>query len=141
MANSVEGGVAEGNGGVTAQPVKQRLWLERLGVALITVVALGAPFLFGFVFYLGLQPQGITFNDNDPFRQGHIWMQRERRGVTGIGIQTTRPEAGPNNLQCARTSLTYLHWRPNIGIDTNGGSCTCYEMQQGRPVISSAVCE
>ena len=120
---------------------KRRLGLERLGIALITVVALGAPFVFGFLFYLGIKPEGITLNEGDLFREAHIWMQRERRGVTGIGIQTTRAEAGPNAEQCARTSLLYFHWRPSLGIDTSGGSCTCYEVKQGQLVSSPLVCQ
>ncbi len=124
-----------------AKAGNKRVWLERLGIALITVIALGAPFVFGFVFYLGLQPEGITLNEGDLFRETHVWMQRERRGPTGIGIQTTRAEAGPGDAQCARTSLIFLHWRPNLGIDTSGGSCMCYVMQQGQLAVAPQVCQ
>jgi hypothetical protein len=120
---------------------KSRLWLERLGIVLVAVVALGTPFVFGFVFYLAVRPAGVFFNEDDPLRVTHIWMQRERGGASGIGLQTTSTSAGAGGLQCARTRITFLRWRPALEIELGGGSCTCYQTQNGKLAATKAVCE
>ena len=104
-----------------------RLWLERLGVALITVVALGAPFVFGFVYYLGVT-DGIDINQDDPLRESRIWMQKERRGPTGIGWLRTTPTNSPQpGVQCALSQLTVLNWTNGLSLDASASYCKCYE--------------
>jgi hypothetical protein len=121
---------------------KTRLWLERIGVGLITVLALSAPFVCGFVYYLGVT-DGIEINVGDPLRESRIWMIRERRGPTGIGWQYTAPIAGPlPGVQCARSQLIILNWSGGLSLDTSSNYCKCYEPNaRGEMKESSATCQ
>ncbi len=106
---------------------RTREWLARIATALIAIVALGAPFVFGFVYYLGVT-DGIEINAGDPLRESRIWMQKERRGPTGIGWLYTAPGNAPQaGLQCARTQLTILNWRGGLSLDTSVNYCKCFE--------------
>ena len=102
---------------------KTKLWLERLGVAMITVVALGAPFVLGFVGYIGLRPEGIFFNEGDPQRETHVWMERERQGPVGIYWQRALQKAGADGKPCTYANLTSLRWRPKLQLESNDGGC------------------
>jgi hypothetical protein len=102
---------------------KAKLWLERLGVALITVVALGAPFVFGFLGYLGLKPEGVVINEGDPQREMHIWIERERRGLIGFFVQRTLQKPGEDGKTCTYTHLIELRWRPEWSFASNDGPC------------------
>ncbi len=102
---------------------KTKLWLERLGVAMITVVALGAPFVFGFVGYLGLKPEGVFINEGDPQREAHIWMERERKGPVGIYVQRVRQKSGADGKACIYTNLTEWRWSPSWTFASNDGPC------------------
>lgn len=117
---------------------RTRLWLERLGVALFTVVALGAPFVFGFVYYLGVS-DGIDINAGDPLRESRIWMQKEKRGPTGIGWLRTAPANSPQpGVQCAQSQLTMLNWSGGLSLDTSSRYCKCYE-PNGTTLKESAI--
>jgi hypothetical protein len=98
-------------------------WIERLGVALITVAALGSPFVFGFVGYLGLKPEGVFINEGDSQREAHIWIERERRGLVGLFVQRTLTRPGEDGKTCVYTRLTELRWRPEWAFISNDGPC------------------
>lgn len=121
---------------------RTRLWLERIGVALIAVVSLSAPFVFGFVYYLGVT-DGIEVNSGDPLRESRVWMIQERRGPTGIGWQHTTPIASPRvGVQCAHTQLTVLNWRGGLSLDTSARYCRCFEAAGNDALRESTVtCE
>jgi hypothetical protein len=102
---------------------KARVWLERLGVAMITVVALGAPFMVGFVGYIGLKPEGVFINEGDPQRETHIWMERERSGPVGIYVQRTLQKTGADGKLCTYTNLSELRWSPGWAWASNDGAC------------------
>lgn len=126
----------------TSNMSKTRLWLERIGVALIAVLSLSAPFVFGFVYYLGVT-DGIEINSGDPLRESRVWMIQERRGPTGIGWQHTAPIGSPApGVQCARTQLTVLNWRGGLSLDTSAKYCRCFEAgANGAPKESTVACE
>ena len=105
---------------------KTRLWLDRLSLALITVLALGLPLVLAFIFYLGVRQEGIFINEGDPLRQGHIWMQHERTGPVGLGLQTSAEEAGPNGQACARATITFLRWNPKFELTRERGELVCF---------------
>ena len=102
---------------------KTKLWLERLGVALITVFALGAPFVVGFVGYLGLKPEGIFINEGDPQRETHIWIERERKGLVGIYVQRPLQKFGVDGKACSYTNLSGLRWKPSWAWVSEDGAC------------------
>lgn len=122
---------------------KFRLWLERLGLVLITFLALGTPLALGLFGYLALS-DGIDFNTSDPLRAGRIWMIREPRRMTGLGLVTqsssTPADSSQAGLQCARTHFTALLWSPEWRIDRNAQSCTCYITADGRLRDSKTPC-
>ena len=96
---------------------KTRLWLERLGVALITVVALGAPFVCGFIYFLGVT-DGLEIDSGEPLREARVWMMWEKGRPTGIGWFRNTPAGSPQaGVQCARGQLTVLNWRGGLSID------------------------
>lgn len=118
---------------------KTRLWLERMGVAIIAILSLTAPFAFGFVYYLGVT-DGIDINAGDPLRESRIWMIRERRGPTGIGWLLTAPVDSPQpGLQCARSQLTVFNWRGSLSLDTSARYCRCYEADKRGQLTESAL--
>lgn len=122
---------------------KFRLWLERLGLVLITILALGSPLALGLFGYLALG-DGIEFGGGDPLRTGRLWMIRENRRMTGIGL-VTQSSTSPDDpadagLQCARTNFTALLWSPNWTIDRNTQTCTCYAALDGRLRDSTTPC-
>ena len=106
---------------------KTRLWLERLGVALITVVALTAPFVCGFIYFLGVT-DGLEINSGEPLREARVWMIRERGNITGIGwFRNTPAGSSQPGVQCARGQLTVLNIRGGLSIDNSVNYCKCYE--------------
>jgi hypothetical protein len=118
---------------------KTRLWLERIGIGLIAVLSLSAPFVFGFVYYLGVT-DGIEFNAGDPLRESRIWMIRERRGPTGIGWQRTANIGNPQpGVQCARTELFVLNWRGGLSLTRDAQYCRCFETDPGGAMRESAI--
>ncbi len=119
---------------------RSRVWLERIGIGFIACVALTAPFVFGFVYYLGIT-DGIEINMSDPLRESRIWMQKERRGPTGIGWLYTAPTGTPQEgLQCAQTQLTMLNWKGGLSLDTSVNYCKCYESGTGGLKESAVPC-
>jgi hypothetical protein len=121
---------------------KTRLWLERLGVVLITVVALGAPFVFGFVYFLGVT-DGLEINAGEPLREARVWMIWEKGRATGIGwFRNTPAGSSQAGVQCARGQLTVLNWRGRLSIDDSVNYCKCYE-EDGRGGLkeSAVVCQ
>lgn len=121
--------------------MKTRLWLERLGIALITVIALGSPLLMGFVGYLAIS-DGIDWGSGDPLREGRVFMLREPRGMTGLGlVRKSSATDASGALSCARTHYTELRWTPALALDGNANSCTCYALQEGRLRDTSTPCQ
>ena len=107
---------------------KFRLPLERLGLLLITIIALGAPLALGFFSYLALN-DGIDLNASDSLHASRIWLVRENRRFTALAISTRSGAAATDDapdLQCARTYFTALHWSPKISLERVAGACTCY---------------
>jgi hypothetical protein len=112
--------------------MKSRLWFSRLGVALVTIVALGAPLLMGLVGYLAIS-DGIDWSASDPLRAGRMFMLRENRRMTGIGIVTKSATSDvTNSATCARTHYTALIWSPALMLDRNSATCTCYAPKDGQ---------
>ena len=106
----------------TGLPLKsKRLWLERLGLAAVTVIALGTPIGLGLFGYLALT-DGIDWNTGDPAREGRVWMLRDKRKLVGLGLLTHRPE--PAQPGCATAFYTGLLWSPSIQIEHNN-KLTC----------------
>jgi hypothetical protein len=122
---------------------KFRLWLERLGLVLITFLALGTPLALGLFGYLALG-DGIDFSSDNPLRASRVWMIRESRRMTGLGMVTqssaTPADTGLAGLQCARTHFTALLWSPDWQLDRNSQSCTCYTTVDGRLRDSKTPC-
>jgi hypothetical protein len=118
---------------------KTRLWLERIGVASIAVVALTAPFVFGLVYYLGVT-DGIDINSGDPLRESRLWMVQEKRGPVGIALLLTMPigEIQPG-AQCARTQMTVLYWNRGLSLDNSARYCKCYERSAAGGLAESKV--
>ncbi len=101
-----------------------RRFVDRLTLIFIALVGLGLPVLIAFVFYLGVRQEGIFLNEGDPLRQGRIWMQHERRGPVGIGVQTSAPE-GMAGRQCTRATITFLRWSPSLMLTRERGELVC----------------
>ena len=119
-----------------------RLTLERIGLLLITVVALGAPLALGFFSYLALS-DGFDFNTSDPLRAGRIWLVKENRRFTALAISTTRGAAAADDapdLQCARTHFFALRWSPELSVERTTGSCTCFTRIDGALHEAPAPC-
>lgn len=106
---------------------KTRLWMERLGIALITIVALSAPFVCGFIYYLGVS-DGLEINAGEPLREARIWMIWEKGNATGIGWFRNTPAGSPQQgVQCSRGQLTVLNWRGGLSLDNSVNYCKCYQ--------------
>lgn len=106
-----------------------KLWLERIGVGIVTVIALAAPFVFGLAYYLAVVEEGLAINDGDPLREARIWLVRERRGASGLAVQTTASAAGADPAQaaqCARTNVIFLSWTSGLRVDEQVSYCKCY---------------
>jgi len=115
-----------------------RLWLERLGIGLIAFLSLTAPFVFGFVYYLGFS-DGIEINTGDPLRESRIWMIYNKNGPSGIGWLRTAPAESPHNgVQCARSQLIILSWSGGPLLDTETRYCRCYELTADNRLKESA---
>ena len=113
---------------VTSKTVKLsgvRRLIHRLSNLLIAIIALGLPLLIIFVFYLGVRQEGVFLNEGDPLRQGRIWMQHERRGPVGIGVQTSAPEVGANGQNCVRATIVFLRWSPRLELTRERGEPVC----------------
>lgn len=120
---------------------RTRLWLERLGVAIIAVLSLTAPFVFGFVYYLGVT-DGIEISPGDPLHESRIWMQKEKRGPTGIGWLRTAPVDGAvAGVQCANSQLIMLNWAGGLSIDTSTHYCKCFESTPNGLRESNVACK
>ncbi len=103
-----------------------RLWLERIGVGVVAFLSLTAPFVFGFVYYLGVT-DGLEINVGDPLRESRVWMIHERRGPVGIGWLYTRPVDAPQaGVQCAHSQLILFEWRNGLSLRTDAEYCKCY---------------
>ena len=85
----------------------------------------GLPLVILFVFYLGVRQEGIFLNEGDPFHQGRIWMQQERRGPVGIGLQTSAPESNAQGRTCVRATILFLRWSPRFDISRDVGELVC----------------
>jgi len=119
---------------------RTRLWLERIGVGLIAVVSLSAPFVFGVVYYLGVT-DGIEFSPGDPMHESRLWMQKDRHGPTGIGWLRTAPAASTSpGLACATSQLTLLNWQGGLSLDTSTHYCKCYEGSAGSWKEAGSAC-
>lgn len=99
--------------------------LDRLGLALVVFVALVLPLLIAFIFFLGVKREGIFLNEGDPLRQGRIWMQHERRGPVGLGLQTSAPENDTQGQVCVRATVTFLRWNPYLALTREVGDLVC----------------
>jgi len=116
-----------------------RLWLERLGIGLIAFLSLTAPFVFGFVYYLGFS-DGIEINIGDPLRESRIWMIYNQNGPSGIGWLRTAPAESPRDgVQCARSQLIILNWSGGPLLDTETRYCRCYELTADNRLKESSV--
>ena len=110
-----------------------RRFLDRLGLAVFTLLALGGPLAIGFFAYLALG-DGLELNSSNPLRAGRIWLLRENRRFTALAISSVAPaapqiasdDAQPDNIQCARTYFTALRWSPALSLESTAGTCTCY---------------
>jgi hypothetical protein len=110
----------------------KKLWLERAGLALITVLAIGIPLMLILYTVLSLG-DGIEIASGDPLREARLWMMRERRASVGIGLLTHATESAPApGLQCARTYYRAVLWRPSLSIEGNSDACVCYELIDGK---------
>jgi hypothetical protein len=116
-----------------------RLWLERLGIGLVTFLALSAPFVFGFVYYLSLS-DGIEINADDPLRASRIWMIYNDNGPSGIGWLRTAPTNSPRaDVQCAHSQLIVLNWGGGPLLDTQAQYCRCFERTADNRLKESSV--
>ncbi len=109
----------------TPQISPTRRVLDRLGFALVVFVALVLPLLIAFIFFLGVKREGIFLNEGDPLRQGRIWMQHERRGPVGLGLQTSAPENDTQGQVCVRATITFLRWNPYLALTREVGDLVC----------------
>lgn len=112
-----------------------RLWFERLGIALITIFALGMPLLFGLGFFLAVNEEGISINPGQPLAETRLWMTREKRGITGVALQTSaaaQPANPSPTLQCATTRVFILRWVDGIKTDQSATYCACYLQVESR---------
>jgi hypothetical protein len=110
-----------------------RLTLERLGIALITVLALGGPLALGAFTYLALG-DGFDIAAGDPLRAARIWLIKENRRFTTLAftMNTAEAPAGAEpGLQCARIWFTALRWSPELSLERTAGACTCYAAVDG----------
>ncbi|MCS7088639.1 MAG: hypothetical protein NZL91_08090 [Thermoflexales bacterium] len=116
-----------------------RLWLERVGVGVIAFLSLSAPFVFGFVYYLGVT-DGLEINAGDPLRESRVWMIHERSGPAGIGWLYTRPvEAPQEGVQCALSQLILFEWRAGLSLRTDAEYCRCFTPDANGRLRESAV--
>lgn len=118
---------------VSAQQSPARLWLERFGIALITLFALGLPLLLGLMFYLSVNEDGISINQGNPLAETRLWMTREKRGITGIALQTTsaaQPQNPSPNTKCATTHVFILRWVDGLKTDQSANYCACYSQAE-----------
>lgn len=114
------------------------------GVAVITVIALGLPLLFGLAFYLFLSEE-IVINGGDPLREARVWTIREGRSVTGLAWSLAAPErpAGDNPdsaTTCARVHVRYLKWDGGLRFEPDSEYCRCYQRRNGRWIGAPAEC-
>ncbi len=107
-------------------------WIERAGLALITVLAIGVPLALILYTVLALG-DGIEVASGDPLREARLWMMREKRTNVGIGLLTHTAETPPQpGLQCARTNYRAVLWRPDLRYEGNSDTCVCYETVGGK---------
>jgi hypothetical protein len=129
---------------VSAQHSPARARLEKFGVALITIFALGLPLLFGLAFYLAVNEDGISINQGNPLTETRLWMTREKRGITGIALQTSgpaQPQAPSPNTQCAITHVFILRWVDGLKTDQSANYCACYsQVESGKWQAQSGTC-
>lgn len=120
-----------------------KLWLERIGIGIVTVIALTAPFVFGLAYYLAVVEEGLSINESDPLRASRIWMVRERRGVSGLALQTTSPAAAADPAQanqCVRTNVVFLRWDGGLRVDEQVSYCKCYRQAGNQWVEAGTMC-
>lgn len=51
----------------------------------------------------------------------------------GLGFETARVQGGDGSSLCVATSVTYVFWRNDSGLDQNTAFCQCYDAQ-GAPI-------
>lgn len=121
-----------------------RVWLERIGLGIVTVIALSAPFLFGLFYYVAVVEEGLAIGDGDPLREARVWMVRERRDLTGLGVQTTSSAASADPSQpgqCARTSIIFIKWDGGLRMEQPVSYCKCYQRRAGGWAEASVACK
>jgi len=119
-----------------------RLTFERLGIALITVVALGGPLALGAFTYLALG-DGFDIAQDDPLRAARVWLIKENRRFTALAMSSTStesPAAADPGVQCARTWFTALRWSPELSLERTAGLCSCYQEIDGALRQAPATC-
>ena len=133
--------------GVTQKPISSvRLWLERIGIALVAVVSLLIPIVIGLLFYLAVT-DGLAINSGDPLHEMRLWMVQERKGATGLGLTITSPRASSaansaGDAVCAHTSVTFLKWDRSLRLENEAGYCLCYENRDNKLVeTDKATCQ
>jgi hypothetical protein len=91
------------------------------GVGCIAVLALGLPLLLGLLAYLAVT-DGIGWNEGDPLREGRVWMIKENRNFTGLGLQW-HTDGSIGAKPCARSHYLALKWSPGPAIDRSTREC------------------
>lgn len=119
----------------------RRIWLERFGVALITVIALGAPLLMGLVTYLAFTDNGISLSAGDPFNEKRVWMVKEPRnwGIAYTYHDVANAQTSAS-ASCARLQFVFLKFSGGVKLERSAGECQCYERGAAGWTRSPAVC-
>lgn len=113
-------------------PSPTRLWLERAGIALVAMISILIPLLIGLLYYLAVT-DGLVINAGNPLRETRLWMVRERKGATGLGLTMTSPQTSRvAGATCAHTSVTFLKWDGSLRLESEAGYCRCYETRDGQ---------
>jgi hypothetical protein len=116
-----------------------QVWIERFVIGVVALFSLLVPLVIGVLFYLALQ-DSIAINADDPVQQARLWMVRERRGATGLGLSITAAAAAPAGQICARTHVTFLKWDGALRIEPDVAYCRCYTRQAGVLVEAGEHC-
>ncbi len=119
-----------------------RMWLERFGIALVATISILIPLVIGLLYYLAVT-DGLVINAGNPLRETRLWMVRERKGATGLGLTMTSPQASSvASATCAHTSVTFLRWDGSLRIEPEAGYCRCYETTAGQLIdTDQATCQ
>jgi hypothetical protein len=113
-------------------PSPTRLWLERFCIALVATISILVPLVIGLLYYLAVT-DGLVINAGNPLRETRLWMVRERKGATGLGLTISSPQtSNAASATCAHTSVTFLKWDGALRIESDAGYCRCYETKDGQ---------